>query len=158
MTRTRSESRLSPVNVEPTDGEPVTRRVLGTDREVLAALMLDAYRGTIDDEGEDTDDALVAVDRYMGGLLPDHSFVVTEDGRVVAMAFVTVFNGVHYVNPIVVASDRKRTGVGRDALRLILGSLLAAGVTEVGATITDGNTASEGLFLGIGFVRRGLWG
>lgn len=155
MTRTRSEYRLGLTVVEPTGAERVTRRVLGTDRGVLAALMLDAYRGTIDDEGEDTADALEAVDSYMSGMVPEQSFVVTEDGRVVAMAFVSVYDGVHYVNPIVVASDRKRTGVGEDAVRLILGSLFTAGVTEIGATITDGNTASEGLFLSLGFSRRG---
>ena len=158
MTRTRSEYRLSPVVVEPPSTERVTRRVLGTDREVLAALMLDSYRGTIDDEGEDVDDALAAVDRYMAGMVHEHSFVVTEDGRVVAQALVTVVDGVHYVDSIVVAADRKRTGLGRDAVRVVLGSLVTAGVTEVGATITDGNTASERLFLGLGFARRGRWG
>ena len=102
MTRTRSEYRLSPVTVEPPSAERVTRRVLGTDREVLAALMLDAYGGTIDDEGEDFDDALAAVDQYMNRMQPEHSFVVTEDDRVVAMAFVIVLGDVHYVDAIVV--------------------------------------------------------
>jgi L-amino acid N-acyltransferase YncA len=158
MTRTRSEYRLRPIVAEPSAAHRVTRRVLGTDREVLAALMLDAYRGTIDDEGEDTDDALEAVDSYMSGMAAEHSFVVTEDGSVVAMAFVSIYDGIHYVNPIVVASDRKRAGVGRDAVAMILGSLSTAGVAEVGATITDGNTASEGLFLSLGFSRRGPQG
>ena len=158
MTRTRSEYRLSPVTVEPPSAERVTRRVLGTDRDVLAALMLDAYRGTIDDEGEDFDDALAAVDQYMNRMQPEHSFVVTEDDRVVAMAFAIVLGDVHYVDPIVVAADRKRTGLSGDAVRMLFDSLVAAGVTEVGATITDGNTASERLFLGLGFARRGSWG
>ena len=83
--------------------------------------------------------------------------MVTEGERVVAMAFVTVVAGVHYVDPVVVASDRKRTGLGGDAVRLVLDSLAGAGVTEVGATITDGNVASERLFLRLGFTRRGPW-
>ncbi len=157
MTRTRSEYRLSPVDVEPPSVERVTRRVVDTDREGLAALMLDAYRGTIDDEGEDFDDALAAVDRYLASMEHEHSIVVTERDRVVAMAFVAVVDGVHYVDPIVVASDRKRTGLGRDAVRMLLDSLANAGVAEVGATITDGNTASERLFVGLGFSRRGPW-
>jgi L-amino acid N-acyltransferase YncA len=33
-----------------------------------------------------------------------------------------------------------------------------AGVREVGAVITDGNTASERLFQDLGFVRIGSWG
>ena len=157
MTRTRSEYRLSLVAMEPPTAELSTRRVRSTDRNMLAALMLNAYRGTIDDEGEDTDDALAAVDSYIACIDQDHSFVVTEDDRVVAMAFVVIVDGVYYVDPIVVAADRKRTGLGGHAVRTLLNSLASAGVTEVGATITDGNTASERLFLGLGFARRGSW-
>lgn len=157
MTRTRSEYRLAPVTVRPPATERVTRRVRDTDRSELAALLLDAYRGTIDDEGEDLDDALAAVDTFLAARHDEHSLVVTEGERVVAMACVTVVAGVHYVDPIVVASDRKRTGLGGDAVRLVLGSLAGAGVTEVGATITDGNVASERLFLRLGFTRRGPW-
>jgi hypothetical protein len=69
---------VSLLTVEPSPNERVTRRALGSDRDVLAALMLDAYRGTIDDEGEDLADALVAVDRYMTSWVPEHSLVVTE--------------------------------------------------------------------------------
>jgi GNAT superfamily N-acetyltransferase len=148
---------LSPLTVEPPSIERVTRRVLGPDRSALAALMLDAYRDTIDDEGEDLDDALVAIDHYMTGWVPEHSFVVTEDGRIVVMAFITIGDGVHYVDPIVVAADRQRTGLGRDAVSILLDSLVTAGISEAGATITDGNTASERLFLGLGFTRRGPW-
>jgi GNAT superfamily N-acetyltransferase len=143
--------------MEPLSAEVVTRRVRGSDRNVLAELLLDAYRDTIDDEGEDIDDALAAVDHYFSASEHEHSFVVPDGDRVVAMAFVVVVDGVHYVDPIVVAADRKRTGLGRDAVRVLLNALAAAGVTEVGATITDGNTASERLFLGLGFVRRGPW-
>ena len=75
-----------------------------------------------------------------------------------AMAFIVIVGGVHYVDPIVVAADRKRSGTGRDALRIVLDSLANEGVSCVGATITDGNIASEGLFLGLGFTRRGPWG
>jgi len=119
--------------------------------------MLDAYKGTIDDEGESVDDALEAVDQYLSRMVHEHSFVVTEEDRVVAMVFVVVVDGVFYVDPIAVAADRKRSRVGRDAARILLNSLALEGVTEVGATVTDGNVASEHLFLGLGFTRRGPW-
>jgi len=157
MTRTRSEYRLSPIATQLPSVELVTREVNGTDRNALAALMLDAYRGTIDDEDEDIADALAAVDGYLAEMQQQHSFVVIESDRVVAMAFVSVVDGVHYVDPIVVASERKRTGLGRQAVRMLLNSLTTAGITEVGATITDGNIASENLFVGLGFTRQGPW-
>lgn len=162
MTRTRSEYRLSPVEVSGSGAELalnlVTRPFAPPDRDAMAALMLDAYAGTIDDEGEDFDDALEAVDHYLSAAVAEHSFVVLDDERVVAMAFAVVVDGLHYVDPIVVASAYKRRGLGRAAVHKILTSLLEAGVDDVGATITDGNEASEQLFLGLGFSRTGAWG
>lgn len=157
MTRTRSEYRLAPLETEPPSTNLVTRRVLVSDRDALGALMLDAYKGTIDDEGETIDDALEAVDQYITRMVHEHSFVVTGQDRVIAMAFTVVVDGVHYVDPIAVVADRKRSHVGQNAVRILLASLASAGVAEVGATVTDGNIASERLFLGLGFTRRGPW-
>lgn len=157
MTRTRSEYRLSPIEVGAPDRTMATRPPRSSDREALAALMLDGYRNTVDDEGEDLDDALEAVEEYLRHADRDHSIVVTEGGEIVAMAFAGVYDGRYYVDPVVVAAARKRAGLGRDAVRVVLGSLASAGIAEVGATITDGNVASERLFTGLGFTRRGPW-
>jgi GNAT superfamily N-acetyltransferase len=144
------------MNPTPTcDG---ARRPLDSDRDALAAVMLAAYRGTIDDEGESIDDAVAAVDHYLAGALRAHSVVLSEGGAVSAFSFVVVVNDLHYIDPIVVAPDRKGQGLGRDMVAQCLGSLADAGVSEVGATITDGNVASERLFIGLGFTRRGAWG
>jgi len=157
MTRARSEFRLSPIPVDAPIGPITTRPALDTDRDALAVLMLDAYRGTIDDEGEDLDDAYAAIDEYLARSEREHSFVVVEDDKIVAIAFAGVYEGLHYVDPVAVAATHKRGGIGRDAVRTVLASLATAGVDEVGATITDGNTASERLFLELGFTRRGAW-
>lgn len=156
MTRTRSEYRADVTGfvAPPVDG---ARPVGDGDRDALAALMLAAYRGTIDDEGEDLDDALEAVDDYLGRIVRPHSFVLETGGRVVAMCFVVMVDGRHYVDPIAVDARVKRGGVGRALVALVLASLAAAGVAEVGATITDGNEASERLFSSVGFARVGEW-
>lgn len=57
----------------------------------------------------------------------------------------------------VVASARKNCGLGSAVVRLCLQSLADAGGSEVGATITDGNIASERLFIGLGFSRYGSY-
>ncbi len=156
MTRTRSEYRLSPIQTSMSRaldlGQPDE-----SQRDALAALMLDAYRYTIDDEGEDLADALAAVDQYFASIVRPHSFVVFDGAVPVAFSFVVVVNDLHYVDPVVVSADRKRQGVGRAAVQHCLRSLAADGVSEVGATITDGNTASEALFIGLGFSRHGSW-
>jgi L-amino acid N-acyltransferase YncA len=88
----------------------------------------------------------------------EHSFVLSELGVLRAFAFVVVVDDVNYIDPVVVAPDQQRRGLGGEMVRMCLGSLARAGLTEVGATITDGNVASERLFLGLGFSRRGVWG
>jgi ribosomal protein S18 acetylase RimI-like enzyme len=157
VTRTRSEYRLSPISVSSPAVSLETVHPSEVHREALAALMLDAYRGTIDDEGEDLDDAQDVIDQYLASVLRPHSFVVIDNDVPVAFAFALVVGDMHYIDPVVVASARKRHGVGSAVVRVCLRSLSDAGVAEVGATITDGNTASERLFAALGFTRHGPW-
>ena len=156
--RTRSEYRLSPIPPDVTAAGGDARAPIDSDRRRLAELMLDAYRGTIDDEGESVEDALAAIDFYFATFRREHSFVLSELGVLRAFAFVVVVDDVNYIDPVVVAPDQQHRGVGGEMVRICLGSLARAGLTEVGATITDGNVASERLFLGLGFSRRGVWG
>ncbi|MEO6570403.1 MAG: GNAT family N-acetyltransferase [Ilumatobacteraceae bacterium] len=157
MTRERSEYRTTQLHdlakVDPT----ALARPADVSASDLAVLMLDAYRGTTDDEGEDLADAREAIDHYLDTMVADASFVVTDAGRPVAFSFVVVVDGRRYIDPVVVASDRKRRGVGRSAVIASLQALATDGVTEVGATITDGNVPSERLFASLGFVRVGSW-
>ncbi len=156
--RTRSEYRLGPIAPDPSTTREGARRPLDADRDALATVMLDAYRGTIDDEGESIGDALAAVDYYLDSAVREHSFVWTQCGAVCAFSLVVVVNDLHYIDPVVVAPDRKRQGLGREMVLLCLRSLARDGQSEVGATITDGNVPSERLFLGLGFARHGVWG
>ncbi len=157
MTRTRSEYRLSPIRTDSAAPVFAARHPADTDRDELAALMLAAYRNSIDDEGEELADAVEAIDQYLETMLRPHSFVVLDDAAIVAASFVVVVEGLHYVDPVMVAPERKHRGLGRAAVTLCLRSLAGAGVTEVRATITDGNTASERLFATLGFTRHGGW-
>jgi len=126
-------------------------------RAGLAQLMLDAYRGTIDDEDETFEDALEAIDYYLQASIREHSFVLVEDGRPVAMSLVIALDGRHFIDPVAVAASHKRRGLGRQLVMASLASLANVGIREVGATITDGNTASEQLFAGLGAERVGSW-
>jgi hypothetical protein len=148
---------MSPIGVASTPGPIATVHPDEQKRDALAALMLDGYRNTIDDEGETLDDALSAIDHYLASIVRPHSYVMLDGPDLVAFAFVVVVNDVHYIDPVAVASARKRLGFGDAVVRLCIGSLVGAGVAEIGAVITDGNVASERLFVGLGFCRHGSW-
>jgi L-amino acid N-acyltransferase YncA len=148
---------MSPIQLESTLPSLDARHPADSDRDALAALLLDGYRNTIDDEGEDLDDAYAAIDQYLARIERPHSYVVLEHDDVIAFSFVVVVRGVHYVDPVVVSPARKQSGLGRATVQRCLGSLAAAGIFDVGAAITDGNVASERLFTSLGFDRRGAW-
>ena len=162
MERRRSEWRLADLTIATlpevylAPGWSV-RPVVPADRAVAAEVLLDGYRGTVDDEGEDAADAVAAVDAYFERILWQHSVVVTIESALVSLAFVLVCEGRHFVDPVVTATACKRRGIGTAAVSECLRSLAASGVSEVGATITDGNTGSERLFGGLGFRRVGPW-
>ena len=148
---------MSPIRIAASSVPLPTTRPDEQQRDQLAALMLDAYRNTIDDEGESLEDAFSAIDYYLASIVRPHSHVMVDGSDLMAFAFVVVVNDVYYIDPVVVASARKRLGLGSALVRKCIGSLADAGVFEVGATITDGNVASERLFVGLGFDRLGSW-
>lgn len=157
MTRTRSEYRLTSLNGLPA-AEPLSARPpTDADRQALAVLLLDAYRGTIDDEGEGPDEALQAIDEYLGSVDLLSSRVIESFDRLIAMCLVIELEGIVYINTIAVAADEKAKGLGRSLVLTVLHLLGDGGVSEVGAVITDGNEPSERLFTGIGFTRVGSW-
>ena len=161
MTRRRSEYLLSPLSAPlPPARAPspwTVRPVEATDRDQLAVVILAAYRGTIDDEGEGHAAALDAVDDWLARRVRAHSVVLDQAGEIAALSFVVIVAGRHYIDPVATAPGHKRHGLGRTAVETSLRSLHAAGIEDVGAVITDGNTASERLFTGLGFVRVGAW-
>ncbi|MEQ1700988.1 MAG: GNAT family N-acetyltransferase, partial [Ilumatobacteraceae bacterium] len=137
MSRTRSEYRLQ-LTAPPTAGQAplAIRPVSLDDRAAAARLMLAAYRGTIDDEGEGEADALDAIDDYFSRILWPHSFVMTDAEAVVAMVFVVVVDDRHYIDPVATDAAHKGRGLGSRMVVESLCSLAAAGVDDVGATIT----------------------
>jgi ribosomal protein S18 acetylase RimI-like enzyme len=163
VSRTRSEYRLHDLAqvlaavADETTGDGV-RRVERTDYDAAARLMLDAYRGTVDDEGEGDEEARAAIDHYFGTIEWPSSVVLVEGDGIVAMSFVVIVDGRHYIDPVATSAAHKRRGLGRTVVLASLRALAAAEVDEVGAVITDGNEPSELLFRRFGFQRVGAWG
>ena len=125
------------------------------DRDALAGLLLDAYCGAVDDEGEDVPAAREAADECLARRVSGGSVVIEEGEHLVEMSFVVMVRGRAYIDPVATAAARKRKGLGRRAVSASLQRLHDADVHEVGATITDGIVPSERLFASLGLVRVG---
>ncbi len=129
------------------------------DREGLAALLLVAYRGTVDDDGETLGDALAEIDRTLGGAYGPYlercSFLAEDAGRVVAASLVTRWTEAPLLAFVMVDPGFQRRGLGERLLRRSMAALRAAGETELVLFVTDGNAPAQRLYERLGFVVSG---
>ena len=130
------------------------------DTNALAELMIDAYRGTIDYDGETLKDALGEVQAYLAGERGGRPML--NDSRL-AFAGSLLVGACLAVNwnerqlPLIVyvmtCVKWKNRGVGKQVLWAVLHALREQGNREVQAVITEGNTTSERLFGRMGFQK-----
>jgi GNAT superfamily N-acetyltransferase len=155
MTRRRLKmlARLEPQ--EPVES-PDLRTAGPGDREALAALLIAAYAGTIDDEGETPEQALAEIDRTLGGAygpyLEPCSFLVEDEGRVVATSLITRWTEAPLVAFVMVAPEHKGRGLGERVLRRSMAALAAQGERELVLFVTDGNEPAQRLYKHLGFL------
>jgi ribosomal protein S18 acetylase RimI-like enzyme len=140
----------------PAPEDPLSRPVRDDDRPVLAALMLAAYRGTADDEGEGPDEADAEIARLFGGAYgrfdPASSEVVIRDGLIVGATLITEYEGRALVAFSMTAPQWKRRGLARAGLLRAMDRLRGAGRPELWLAVTDANTAARRLYESLGFV------
>lgn len=140
------------------DSFPGMRRPASSDAEGLAELMLDAYRGTIDYDGETLDDSRSEIASYFDESdlppLPQYSWVLATD-EIIAACLVSYWPARD--RPLIAYVMTRALAKGQGyAARLVVASLrdlAEAGYAEARAVITEGNTPSERLFARLGFQR-----
>lgn len=131
-----------------------------SDLQMLAELMLDAYRGTIDYEGETLEDAVGEVQAYLAGqrggkALLSESRVCLVDNELVAACLAV--NREARQQPLIAyvmtAAAWKNRRIAKRVLTATLESLATSGYPHVQAVVTEGNVPSERLFAGMGFAK-----
>ena len=120
----------------------------------MAVLILDAYRGTIDDEGESYDEAVAAIEEFFDEApILDASRVALAAGRPVSALLVCVVSGSPFIHTVFTDPGHKRAGLARRLVVEALAELRDRGETEIRFGIAEGNVASERLFASLGAVR-----
>ncbi len=146
----------SPDAPEPLDAS--FRSPTPDDAELLGELMLDAFRGTLDYDGETLDEAIQEVRAYFAGThgraLLACSTLCMERGTLAAACLVTWWDlrQAPLITYVMTGSDRKRRGLGASVLQRSLACLSRTGERSVRAVVTKGNRASERLLAGVGFA------
>jgi len=122
--------------------------------------MLESYRGTVDYEGETLAQAVQEVASFFSPLaenpaLPQCSVLLTSGATAVCACLVKDWR--HRACPLIgyimCHPEWKQRSLATFALAESLRTLRLSGFGEVRAVITEGNVASEKLFLRAGFTR-----
>jgi len=126
-----------------------------SDVPALGALMLAAYRETVDDEGETEADAVAEVERTLAGeygpFLADCSIAVDDDARIGGASLVTLWDGRPILAHLVVHPEAKRRGLGTFLMATSGNALVRAGYAHVDLFVTEENEPAVSLYRKLGF-------
>ena len=151
--RGRMRTLLTPITAPAIEG---MRHPVQSDDEALAALMMRAYVGTIDYEGEDVADALVEVrDTFSGGKGPflwSASNVIEREGVLASATLVIRWHNQPLVAFTMTDARFKRKGLGRACMLSTMRQLHAAGESELHLFVTLANDEAVGLYRSLDFV------
>jgi len=155
----RVDLRRATVPSGPAELSLALRSPSRNDIPTLARLMLEAYRGTIDDEGEDLAGAESEVTSFFESRadapIPEASIVGEDRAQMVTACLVAWWSETEapLIAYLVTHPSRQRQGLGSRLLEHGMRRLIELGHEEAWAVITEGNTASEKAFQRHGFVR-----
>jgi len=139
---------------EPSDSWRA-RSIDRSDVPALGALMLAAYRGTVDDEGETEADAVAEIERTLSGeygpFQADCSFAVDEGPRVLGASMISLWEGEPILTFVVVHPDVKRRGLGTFLLATSGNALVSAGYAHLDLFVTEENEPAVSLYRRLGF-------
>ncbi len=149
----RYEIDLAPTRPDPRPVDAELRALRPEDLDALAHLILDAYRGTIDDEGETMVEAVAEIQGWLDDTpILDHSIGAVIDGQLVAAVLVMTVDDAPFVAVVMTAAANKGAGLGRAVVEAAVAGLRRDGHRRVVLYITDGNVPSERLFASVGAV------
>jgi GNAT superfamily N-acetyltransferase len=131
------------------------RNPLLIEREPLAHLMLAAYRGAADDEGETIAEALQEVDNVLVSadrpFIPEASFVIEIDAALASASLVSLFRGAPLITHIMTHPSYKRRGLGAAALLSSAHALREQGWILLSLYVTEGNVPALALYRKLSF-------
>jgi GNAT superfamily N-acetyltransferase len=154
MSRRRFEMRLN-LTPQEVDPDQPARLVSRADVPELAHLMIGAYRGTIDDEGETLDEAAAEIQATMDGkygeFLSTCSFAIELDGVLVSACLVTFWEGMPLIAFTMTHPDRQNRGLMTGILKRSINAMIAEDHDEVRLLVTKANLPAVHVYERLGF-------
>lgn len=140
------------------DDRWLVRRISKDDAESLRHLVLDAFCGTIDYEGETLAESITEVNDTLNGkygpFLELCSFLIEEDGEAVSAVIVTFFEEMRL--PLLAFAmthpDHQSKGMSSQLIKRGINALLEEGYGEANLVVTEGNNPAIHMAQNIGFA------
>jgi ribosomal protein S18 acetylase RimI-like enzyme len=125
------------------------------DKAELAQLLLDAYRGTIDQEEETIEQAIEELDRTYGGeygpFMAAESRVVERDGRLVSATLLTRWQDRPFVAYAITHPQWQRRGLARSSMLSAMHAVQSGGDELLSLVVTLKNEPAYALYQSLGF-------
>lgn len=132
------------------------RAVSLADAPALGQLMVEAYRGTIDYDGETVEQAIEEVtgmlDSKYGDFMPSSSFLVEAEGQPVAACLITFWQEAPLVTVLMTHPSYKGQGLGTFLMRQSINTLYSQGYQDLYLFVTVGNDDARHIYEKLGFV------
>lgn len=131
------------------------RAVSTCDLIAISTLMQEAYRGTIDDEGETLEDAIKEVQATFAGehgtFLEDCSFLIEREGQALACTLVTLWHDAPLLAFVMTYPSAKNQGLGAFLIKKSCVALRSHGYSDLALFVTKGNLPAQHLYEKLGF-------
>ena len=125
------------------------------DRQRLGALLFNAYLGTVDQEEDTIEQALVEIGKTVGGeygtFIPSCSMVVERLGILSSAALLTRFHARPFLAFSFTSPDSKNQGLARACVSSAMAELRASGESELHLVVTVANAPAFHLYKSLGF-------
>jgi len=133
------------------------RNVTPQDIELLGELMLSAYLGTIDYEGETLQETIAEVQKTLQGgygpFLAFCSFIIEREKRAISASLITYFP--KFSTPLLAFSmthpDFKNQGMATFLIRKSINTLLSLGYDELSLVVSVENSPARYIYEKMGF-------
>ncbi|MBU7032716.1 MAG: GNAT family N-acetyltransferase [Theionarchaea archaeon] len=133
------------------------RTVSQKDREALGSLMLEAYRETIDYEGETLTEACQEIQNTFegknGAFLPSCSFLIERNDHILSACLITFYEKMNMplVAYMMTHPEYQNLGMGTFLLKTSINALLDSGYGNACLVVTKGNDPAYHLYEKLGF-------
>lgn len=134
--------------------KPITQE----DVPKVARTMLEAYRGTVDQQEETLVQAILEVEKIMddgyGPFITEASYWIEMNDQAAAVICINLWENRPLITEIYVNKDFQQQGLAHQLLKASMDCLYRMGYDEIDLYVTISNTSALKLYEKLGFTRQ----